>query len=69
MTKKDLDKLYKKVQEHITLVEEDEYQAKFAKFARYVDNGIYNIGSHYSTDTRELFIMWVAAKLDIPFVK
>jgi hypothetical protein len=36
---------------------------KFTKQARYLGNGVYNIPATnlYSTDTRELFLMFVAA--------
>ncbi len=63
MTK--IDELEKK----ITPEMENKHFAKFAKQSRYMGNGVYSIpGTNlYSTDTRELFLMFAAAQEGIEF--
>ena len=60
-----IDKLEKK----ITPDMEDKYLSQFEKQARYRGNGVYNISGTnlFSTDTRDLFLMFIAAKENIPY--
>ena len=53
-----------KLEKKITSKMETKWFPSFEKQARYLGNGCYNIcGTNlYSTDTRELFLMFVAAK-------
>ena len=50
---------------------ENKYFPKFEKQAAYLGNGVYSIPATniYSTDTRELFLMFVAIHENIPFKK
>lgn len=50
---------------------EDKYFEKFSKQASYIGNGIYNVSGTdlYSTDTRELFLMYIASHENIKFSK
>jgi hypothetical protein len=59
----------KQLSKKITLEMENKYRELFNKQARYVKNGIYTVpGTNLmSTDTRDLFLMFVAAKEQIPF--
>ena len=50
----------KKLEKEITQEMEDELRPDFNRQARFVGNGIYMIAGLYSTDTRELFLMFVA---------
>ena len=52
---------------HITPEMEDKHFSKFERFAGHVGNGIYKIHEHYSTDTRELFLMFCAQEENIEF--
>lgn len=45
----------------------EKYYTKFSKFARYMGNGIYRIDDIYSTNTRELFLMYVLHQEKIKF--
>ena len=49
----------------ITKEMEDKYFPKFEKQSRYMGNGIYSMADLYSTDTRELFLMFVAQRENI----
>jgi hypothetical protein len=40
-------------------IDEAKFFPKFEKQARYLGNNTYTINGYYSTDTRELFLMWV----------
>lgn len=51
----------------ITASHEDKWFPKFEKHSRYMGNGIYSIGRHYSTSTRELFLMFVADMENIEY--
>lgn len=59
----------KNLEKKISAADEKKYKPLFDKQARYLGNGIYNVpGTNLlSTDTRELFIMFVLAKKGIPF--
>lgn len=46
---------------------ENKYRAIFDRQSRYMGNGVYNLGRHYSTDTRELFLMFIADMEDISY--
>ena len=59
--------LIEKLEKKITPKMEEKYRDKFDRFARYMGNGIYEIGGHRSTDTRELFLMFVADREKIKF--
>jgi len=48
------------IEKHITQDMEDRHFDNYCKQAGYVGNGIYRIGNLHSTDTRELFLMYVA---------
>lgn len=63
--------LTKKLEKKITPQMEDKHFSTFEKQAIYIGNGIYSIGgtSIYSTDTRELFLMFVAARENIKYSK
>ena len=50
----------KEVKDKITPDMEAKYVDIFNRQARYMCNGIYGFASLYSTDTRELFLMFVA---------
>jgi hypothetical protein len=53
----------------ITKEMEDKHFPRFEKQAAYLGNGVYSIPatSLYSTNTRELFLMFVAVQENIPF--
>ena len=59
----------KNLGKHITPEMEDKYFSTFEKRAGYAGNGIYKIDSLYSTDTRELFLMFCAQEENIEFEK
>jgi hypothetical protein len=44
---------------------EKKYRRSFDNYARYVGNGIYTINKLYSSNTRELFLMYIHLKEDI----
>jgi len=46
---------------------EDKWFNMFSKQAGYAGNGVYTICNLYSTDTRELFLMFIAQQEQIPF--
>ncbi len=46
---------------------EDKWFPKFEKQSRYLGNGIYGIGRLHSTNTRELFLMFVADMENIDY--
>lgn len=54
----------KKLQKKITPAMEKKWFAEFSKQAKYRGNGVYNIlmTNLFSSDTRELFLMFVASK-------
>lgn len=58
----------KELEKKITRKQEDKWIGKFNKQARYIANGVYKIGRLHSTDTRELFLMFVADMEDIDYV-
>lgn len=51
--------MIKELQEDITPELEEKYEDRFNRQARYMGNGIYSIAGLYSTDTRELFLMFI----------
>lgn len=53
------------LQEGVTPELEEKYGDYFNRFAKYVGNGIYTIGRMYSTDTRELFLMYIHMREDL----
>lgn len=61
----------KYLEKRITKKMEDKHFENFSRQARYIGNGIYRIPqtSIHSTDTRELFLMFVAAKENISIPK
>ena len=60
-----IDKLSSKITEKM----EDKWRPKFERQASYLGNGIYTISGTnlYSTDTRELFLMFCAVQENIKF--
>lgn len=66
MEKHELEKLEKRITANMN----EKWMSLFSKQARYLGNGVYGIPQTniYSTDTRELFVMFVAAKegFDLP---
>jgi len=61
--------LLKNLEKHITPEMEAKYFDKFSRRAGYFGNGIYGIeGNLYSTDTRELFLMFCARNENIKFI-
>jgi hypothetical protein len=52
---------------HITKEQEEKWFKIFCARAGYMGNGIYKVDGLYSTDTRELFLMFVAQQEEIPF--
>ena len=54
---------------HITPEMEEKHWTRFERFAGHVGNGIYKIHELYSTDTRELFLMFCAQEENIEFEK
>ncbi len=61
--------IVKELSEKITQEQEDRWIEKFNRYARYVKPfKTYKIGRHVSTDTRELFLMYVADLEDIDYV-
>ena len=48
------------LRKYVTPEMEDKHFHNFSKRASYAGNGIYCISGLYSTDTRELFLMFVA---------
>jgi len=63
MTKTKLEKLKKK----ITPEMEAKHFKRYSKDTRYVGNGVYSASGQYSTDTRELFLIYVAIAENIKF--
>jgi len=63
--------LIEQLEPKITQKMEDKWMPQFEKQAGYRGNGIYNIlGTNlFSTDTRELFLMFVATKEGIKLPK
>jgi len=63
--------LIQKLEKKITPKMEDKWFALYSKQASYKGNGVYNIpGTNlFSTDTRELFLMFVAVKEGIKIPK
>lgn len=59
--------IIKELETKITQEQEDKWFPTFSKRSQCVGNGIYNLGRHYSTDTRELFLMFVADMEDIDY--
>lgn len=61
--------LIEKLEKKITPKMDEKWMPIFEKQAGYRGNGIYNIlGTNlFSTDTRELFLMFVAAKENIKY--
>jgi hypothetical protein len=61
----------KNLEKKITKKMEDKYTPLFEKQAAYRGNGVYSIPQTnlFSTDTRELFLMFVASKEGIKFEK
>lgn len=66
--REDIDKYSMSMEElekDITPELEKKYGDYFDRFAAYVGNGIYTIARMYSTDTRELFLMYIHMREDI----
>ena len=62
--------LLKNLHKYITPEMEKKHFDKFSKRAGYIGNGIYRIlDDLYSTDTRELFLMYCARQEGIEFDK
>jgi len=63
--------LIAELEKKITKEMENKYFPKFERQAAYLGNGVYSIPATniYSTDTRELFLMFVAIHENIPFKK
>jgi hypothetical protein len=63
--------LIEKLEKKITLDMEKTWMPFYAKQAGYVGNGIYGVSGTnlQSTDTRELFLMFVACKVGIKLPK
>ena len=59
------EKLGKKITEEM----EDKHYPTYCKQARYLGNGVYTMAGEYSTDTRELFLMFVAIRENITYKK
>jgi hypothetical protein len=59
--------LTEKLSKQITKEMEDKHYPTYTKQARYLGNGVYTIAGLYSTDTRELFLMFAALREEIPF--
>lgn len=57
------------LEKKITIRQEKKHFPAFEKQAKYKGNGVYNImGTNlFSTDTRELFLMFVAARENIKY--
>lgn len=62
-----MSKIIRELKGKITQEQEDEWFPKFEQQAGYVGNGIYRIGRLHSTDTRELFLMFVADMENIDY--
>ena len=60
--------LTKELEKKITEQQEDTWRSKFEKLSQYVGNDIYRIGRLHSTDTRELFLMFVANMENIDYM-
>lgn len=58
MEKSKLQKLEKKV-ESLPEEKQEKYFEHFSKSATFIGNGVYSIAGLYSTDTRELLIMYI----------
>lgn len=52
--------IIEELEPQVTEAMETEWYPIFEKQAGYVGNGVYRIGRLHSTDTRELFLMFVA---------
>lgn len=58
-----------KLSKKITKEMEDKHYPIYCKQAKYVGNGVYSIADLYSTDTRELFLMFVALRENLTLKK
>jgi hypothetical protein len=58
----DLEKNIARMEVKISPEMEDKHWNTFEKQAMYKGNGVYSIADIYSTDTRELFLMFVARR-------
>lgn len=63
-----MSKITKELERKVTKEMEDKYFPIFGKQAKYLGNHIYGIGRLHSTDTRELFLMFVADMEDLDYV-
>lgn len=45
----------------------EKYFNKFSKYSRYLGNGVYTIDGIFSTDTRELFLMFALHREKIKY--
>jgi len=61
--------LVKNLHKYITPEMEEKYFNTFSRQASYMGNGIYSISNLYSTDTRELMLMYCAMREGIKFEK
>jgi len=61
--------LLKNLHKYITSEMEEKHFDLFGRQARYLGNGIYSVSNVYSTDTRELFLMYCAIREGIEFEK
>ena len=59
--------LIQKLEKKITKEMEEKHYPRFEKYASYLGNGVYGIRGLYSTDTRELFLMFVAKEEGIEY--
>lgn len=61
--------IIEQLENKITEEMENKYFDKFCRQSRYLNNEIYNISGTniYSTDTRELFLMMIAAEENIKY--
>ena len=57
-----VNKHIKELEKKVTEKMEDKHQPYFSKYGRYIGNGIYSLAGLHSTDTRELFLMYVCQR-------
>lgn len=62
-----MSKIIKELEGKVTEAQEKKWYPRFEKQSRYKNNGVYNIGRLYSTDTHELFLMFVAEMENIDY--
>ena len=64
-----MESILEKLKDKITPEMESKHWDNFMKQAQFLGNGVYNIPAInlYSTDTRELFLMFIAARENIKY--